>query len=118
MSRPDGESDKEEWLDDDMACRLSDLAPDSEPEDLARQCTSIYLENDAEEELNKEQIMEDVEQDRSPAQTPEAFLAACPSAELERETKTQTTLASRTHRASRSPISSCLGCRWLSRPKA
>ena len=51
----------------------------------AGQCASICLENDAEEELNKEQIMEDVEQDRSPAQNPEAFLAACPSAELERE---------------------------------
>ena len=35
ISRPDGESDEEESLEDDMACRLSDLAPDSEPEDLA-----------------------------------------------------------------------------------
>ena len=35
ISRPDGEGDEEESLDDDMACRLSDLAPDSEPEDLA-----------------------------------------------------------------------------------
>ena len=53
----------------------------------AGQCASIYLENDAEEELNKAQVMEDVEQDRSLAQNPEAFLAACPSAELEREIK-------------------------------
>ena len=124
ISRPDGEGDQEEWLDDHMACRLSDLAPDSEPNARHRmtlpagQCASIYLENDAEEELNKAQMMEDVEQDRSLAQNPEAFLAACRGAELERETKRQTTLALRTQCASRSPISSCLGCRWLSRPEA
>jgi hypothetical protein len=35
ISRPDGEGDEEESLDDGMACRLSDLASDSEPDDLA-----------------------------------------------------------------------------------
>ena len=66
ISRSDGESDEEETqLPDDMACRLSDLAPDSEPDDLAaaeHRCASPeplpVFDADAGERLHDEDALE------------------------------------------------------------
>ena len=64
ISRPDGEGDEEESLDDGMACRLSDLASESEPDDLAvarHRCGSpepLAVLPDAEEQEQSDEFEE------------------------------------------------------------